>query len=228
MLSKRLQTIYDLVDENSNLADIGADHGFLLIELAKNNKCNLLLGVENKKGPYEKLLNDIRINSLKNKIFTSFSDGLSKITPEYKTIVIAGIGTDNIKKIIKDSISSIDFINTFIIDSHTKIEELRKFVVSLGFKISQEKILKEDNIVYEIIRFDKGSATYSDIQYKFGPCLIKEKTNDFINIYKERLMWLKNKRKNTSNPDFIRSLELDIKEIEAIIYENQCFIKKIK
>lgn len=220
MLSKRLQAIFDLVDENSNLADIGADHGFLLIELAKNHRCNLLLGVENKKGPYDKMVNNIKINRLKDTIYTSLSDGLTNVPSEYKTIVIAGMGTDNIKKIISDSITSIDFINTFIIDSHTKIEELRKFIVSLGYIISKEKILKEDNIVYEIIRFDKGSGTYSRIQYKYGPCLINEKTSNFINIYKDKLIWLKNKKNNASNSDFIKSLELEIKEIEEIIYEH--------
>jgi tRNA (adenine22-N1)-methyltransferase len=220
MLSKRLQTIYDLVDKNSNLADIGADHGFLLIELAKSNKCNLLLGVENKSGPYDKLVENIKINTLNDRIRTSLSDGLCNVPSDYNTIVIAGMGTENIIKIISNSIKKIDFIDTFIIDSHTKVDELRKFMVSIGYKISNEEILREDNIVYEIIKFVKGKINYSEIQYKYGPCLLSEKSDTFVKIYKEKVAWMKQKIKSTKNLNYIATLESNIEEIEAIIHEN--------
>ena len=188
MLSKRLQIIADLVPKDSNVADIGCDHGYLLIYLKDNHFNGKLLGIDNKKGPLESFRNNLIQKKYENEITIKLSDGLKDIDNSFNTIVIAGMGFDNIKKIVLDSKEKLDNIETFIIDSHTKEPEVRKFFVKLGYKIEEELIIEENAIFYEIIKFVKGNREYSEIEYKFGPILIKEKSDVFKKKWNKKLL----------------------------------------
>ena len=188
MLSKRLQIIADLVPKDSNVADIGCDHGYLLIYLKDNHFNGKLLGIDNKKGPLESFRNNLIQKKYENEITIKLSDGLKDIDNSFNTIVIAGMGFDNIKKIVLDSKEKLDNIETFIIDSHTKEPEVRKFFVELGYKIEEELIIEENGIFYEIIKFVKGNKEYSEIEYKFGPILIKDKSDVFKKKWKKKLL----------------------------------------
>ena len=54
-ISKRLETIASMVPK-SVVADIGSDHGKLMIELFNSGKITKGYAVENKKGPYNRLV----------------------------------------------------------------------------------------------------------------------------------------------------------------------------
>ena len=92
-LSKRLSEIYALVDKNSNLADIGADHGQLVIELAKNKRCQRIFCNDNKSGPFKILKSAIEKFHFDN-VDVSLSDGLNELPSYVDSIVIAGLGGD--------------------------------------------------------------------------------------------------------------------------------------
>ena len=202
MLSKRLSIIYSFIDEGSSVVDVGCDHGYLLIELAKNNKSTNLLGVENKLGPFSTLNKNIKLNKLDGKINTSLSDGISNVDSSFDTLVIAGMGSDNIMGIIERNKDKLSLFNTIIIDSHTETE----------------KIIKDNKIVYEIIKFVKGKANYSDLEFKYGPIILNNKNDEeFKEIYKERVQYLTKKLENATNEKFKNNLSSEIEEICSIL-----------
>ena len=202
MLSKRLSIIYSFIDEGSSVVDVGCDHGYLLIELAKNNKSTNLLGVENKLGPFSTLNKNIKLNKLDGKINTSLSDGISNVDSSFDTLVIAGMGSDNIVGIIERNKDKLSLFNTIIIDSHTETE----------------KIIKDNKIVYEIIKFVKGKANYSDLEFKYGPIILNNKNDEeFKEIYKERVQYLTKKLENATNEKFKNNLSSEIEEISSIL-----------
>ena len=212
MISTRLQAIIDLLkaenDKNTiNIADIGSDHGYLLIELAKRNIGNKLFGVENKAGPFEHLKTNIVKSLNKNeqdKIIISFSSGLEQVGNEYNTIVIAGMGFLTIKSIIESHKKQFGHIifDTFIFDSHTMTAELRHYMHDNGFNIENEVCLYDKKVYYEIILFKKSDEliNYNDIDYKYGPILRKNKNDDFIKYYSNQILKLENQL-NTINFD---------------------------
>lgn len=181
-ISERIKTISELISVSENVADIGSDHGYLLIMLAKANMNRKLFGVENKKGPFSSLKKNVEKYDC---IDVSLSDGLDELSNEFHSVVIAGIGYDNINKIIQKNIKKLDFINDFYIDSHTNLYELRNFMISLGYEIIEEKIIKENGIFYEIIHFKKGSKNYSELEKNYGPILLKDKNQLFIEKYNQ-------------------------------------------
>jgi tRNA (adenine22-N1)-methyltransferase len=218
MLSKRLLTIANLVPKDSNVVDIGCDHGHLLIYLKDIGFNGKLLGVDNKVGPINSFKENLKKKRYEKIIKYSLSCGLEDVDSTYNTVVIAGMGFDNIKKIISEDINKLYFIDTFIVDSHTKEEETRKFFVSLGYLIEQEVILKEDGIFYEIVKFKKGHKKYSKNDFMFGPELLKERNQ----IFNEKWSFILNEyigiiAKMPEKDKKYRDLESKICEIKKII-----------
>lgn len=141
-LKPRLQAIADLIKPNSKVIDIGADHGLLDIYLTQNKNCSCLATdisakcIEKAKENAEKYQVNIK---------TKVADGLEGIELSNEIIVISGMGTRLIKKILNRKIT-----NDLIILSHTNIDELKQFLEEINYKIVNEIEIKEKK-EYKII-----------------------------------------------------------------------------
>lgn len=217
-LSNRLETIISFVDKNSCVADIGSDHGYVVKELILRNIAKKCLAVENKIGPYNNLCKNLKGV---NNIDISLSDGLDDLEESYTTVIIAGMGYDNIKKIIDNNIKKIDYISTFIIDSHTLTPKIRSYFLNIGYYIENEKCLIEKDIFYEVIKFKKGTASYDELDIKYGPILRKEKSEAFKTYYENEIARLRFLVKtNKIVPTRKKEIALQINELMEITYEN--------
>lgn len=222
-VSNRIKEIAKLIKKGSNVADIGSDHGYLLIELLNNNIANKVIGIENKVGPFTNLKTNLSniIKKYPNRCKLYLSSGLSDLSNEYETVVIAGMGFSTIESIILENKDKVKFIENFIIDSHNNMYELRKFIISLGFFISDEVALIENGIYYELISFTKGNKDYSDIELRYGPILMNKKYKDYIIHYEEEIRKLENLLLNNKiNNERKIEFKNRIKEIRTILYEN--------
>ena len=186
-LSKRLKIIHDMIP-NSVVADIGSDHGKLMIALVESGKVQKGYAIENKEGPFERLRNNLIRYHVNDKITPLFSDGIKDITRDVATIVIAGMGGSSIVNILKSHPEKLVRVQTIIIDAHNAVPLARKEICQMGFAIADEKIIKEEGIFYEIIKFIKADkAIISDEDLEFGPILRQEKSATFKEKYQSRL-----------------------------------------
>jgi len=186
-LSKRLLAIAEMVP-NSIVADIGSDHGKLMIELFNSGKIVKGYAVENKKGPYNRLVKSLEKEGVIDSVVPIFSDGITDLPPSVTTVVIAGMGGKTIVEILKKHQSKLKNVDTLILDAHSCIPFLRDEVTKMGYAISDERIIKEDDVFYEIIKFIKADiAFYSSDDIEFGPILRKEKNTLFKEKYKNRI-----------------------------------------
>lgn len=167
--------------------DVGADHGKLIISLLENNKISKGVAVENKKGPFDRLNKAIIESGHQDLILVQFADGISKLPSDVNTVIIAGMGGFSILKILEKDISKLPNVQSIIVDAHNSIDIVRRGIVKLGYRIVMEKVIFEDDIYYEIIRFDKGQANYDELDYLYGPILRKEKDHLFIKKHQKRL-----------------------------------------
>lgn len=189
-LSQRLDAIAQMIPDNSNVIDVGCDHGLLSIYLSNIKGCNCIASDVN-----DNALNSARLNKEKYKsnIEIRLTDGINGIqinNDDY--IVIAGMGTPTIKKILDNKKLS----NHLIISSNNHLYELRKYIISLGYKIVDEKYIYEHNKGYVIIKFIKGKDKYSINELKYGPFTIKN--NDYLVYELEKLYKIKNKIKDSN------------------------------
>ena len=186
-LSKRLKIIHDMVPK-SVVADIGSDHGKLMIALVQSGTITKGYAVENKEGPFERLRSNLVRYHVDDMITPLFSDGIKDITRDVGTIVIAGMGGTNIINILKAHPEKMVRVQTIIVDAHTAVPYVRKEICQMGFAIADEKIVKEDDIFYEIIKFIKADkAIISDEDLEFGPILRQEKSATFKEKYQNRI-----------------------------------------
>ena len=191
-LSKRLKIIHDMVP-NSVVADIGSDHGKLMIALVQSGKVKKGFAVENKEGPFERLRSNLIRYHVNDVITPLFSDGIKDITRDVSTIVIAGMGGQTIVNILKAHPEKLISVQTIIIDAHTAVPFARREICQMGFAIADEKIVKEDDIFYEVIKFIKAEkAIISDEDLEFGPILRQEKSATFKEKYQNRIYEIDN------------------------------------
>ena len=59
------------------------------------------------------------------------------------TVILAGMGGDNIVKILNKYPNKVKKLNRIIVDAHTDIPKVRKCIVNYGFEIEKEKILEK-------------------------------------------------------------------------------------
>ena len=186
-LSKRLKIIHDMVPP-SVVADIGSDHGKLMIALVQSGKVKKGFAVENKEGPFERLRSNLIRYKVNEQITPLFSDGIKDITRDVGTIVIAGMGGQTIVKILMDHPEKLVSVQTIIIDAHTAVPLARKEISQMGFAIADEQIVKEDGIFYEIIKFIKADiAALTNEDLEFGPILRHQKSATFKEKYQDRI-----------------------------------------
>ncbi len=214
-LSPRLKMIASMVPSNTSVADIGADHGYLIGYLKENNLISKGLGVENKVGPYNILKNNL--SALNLDIETSLSDGISYLPDYINTIIIAGMGKDTIIKIFEDSLSRLLTLDNVIISSHGKMDEIRSYLISKGFYIDNEDCIIDEDKYYEVSLFKKGHKEYSSLEIKYGPILLQKKNEYFITHIQDQLTKIENLRNENLPLNRVEEIINSIKEYQNVL-----------
>ena len=103
-MDSRMQAVLNFVAAGSRVADIGADHGYLSIELIKSGRAVKVIATEKNIGPFEALKKNISAAGFENFIEVRLGDGLKIFSAgEVDTICIAGMGGALIAKILDDA-----------------------------------------------------------------------------------------------------------------------------
>ena len=217
-LSKRLQAIYDMVPSGV-VADVGSDHGKLIISLFENGVISKGYAIENKKGPYARLEKAIKDRGLEKNVIPMLSDGISELPSDVDTVIIAGMGGFNIIEILKSHVRKLKNVRTIIVDAHKSIPEMRKQICKLGYVIADEEMVCEDNIYYEIIKFIAGEVGYlDDPDIEFGPILRNEKSCTFKEKYNSRIREIDRLLLNNKMPENkTRELNKEKERIRSVL-----------
>ena len=215
-ISDRLKTTAEIVlnKKSNKIIDVGCDHALLDIYLLQIDSSLKIVASDNKKLPLENAKKNIEKYSFLNKIEVCLKDGIENIDKDIDTVIISGMGCETIIEILNRSKQELEHVNRLIISSNNKYPQLREEITKLGFIISDEKIVYEDNKYYIIIEFIKGNKKYTKKELFFGPILLKNKNELFNNYYQ---MIKENDRKiinNLTNDDKKRSIKKEINDIE--------------
>ena len=176
---ERLELLESLVD-TKRVFDVGSDHGLLAINLSKDHE---VVASDISTSSIEKISDNVA--KAKAKVEVILSDGLDKLDIKKKdTVIIAGMGTYTILKILKNNIDKVP--NTLIIQANNNHDILRREITKLGYYIDREETLYQ-NRWYTIIRFKKGYKKYSKIDYLVGPNPTKDYINFNLGLYSKAL-----------------------------------------
>ncbi|SEF73897.1 tRNA (adenine22-N1)-methyltransferase [Caloramator fervidus] len=184
-LSERLNHIVDLIPPCECLADIGTDHGYVLIHCISKGICNKGIATDVKKGPIDIAIKNLKKYRVINKVDTRIGNGLLPLKEgEADVIVIAGMGGNLIANILKEGRHIANTAKYLILQPMQNPELLRKFLVNNNFKIVDEDIVKDDNKFYHIIKVINGKeeAYGKEVLYYVGKILL-EKRHPLVKEY---------------------------------------------
>lgn len=221
-LSKRLSAAAELCREGSFIADVGTDHAYLPIYLAKKGRIRGGVVSDINRGPIERARSHIAEAELGSVLTPLLCDGLSGLEGYLQNcpadIFILGMGGELIARIISDA----PFVKKqgirLILQPMTHPELLRKFLLENGFRITEERLVSEEKI-YQLLSTEyTGEITeYSQIELMFGrlniehrPPLLSELLSHTERVMSDRIKGKRLSGADTSEEEFI------LKEIEKL------------
>ena len=191
-ISSRLKELCNFINPDDRIIDVGCDHALLDIYLCEQYDNIKIIASDIHEGALKNAINNVTKHNLNDRISLRLGDGLSIINQdEIDTILIAGMGFYTIKDILSNSVKMIN-VNKIVIQSNTDVVKLRKFVIKLGYKIVKEKLVKDNDIIYTIIEFNKGEEKYSYEEIYFGPRILENKDDLFFEYYSKKLLKYEN------------------------------------
>ncbi|MFS8177465.1 tRNA (adenine(22)-N(1))-methyltransferase [Limosilactobacillus reuteri] len=190
-LSARLACVASLVPAGARVADIGSDHAYLPAALVLDGKIDFAIAGEVVKGPYENAVHEIKDHQLEGKVIPRLADGLAAIEPADKvdTITIAGMGGSLIASILEKDKNKLTGIKRLVLQPNVGESQLREWLMNNHYQIMTEKIIEEDNHIYEIIVAEPSVVPfrYSKYELDFGPFLLENKGPIFKKKWQEYL-----------------------------------------
>ncbi len=166
--------------DNATVADIGADHGKLLVYLADQKKLITGIAGELNRGPWENATSYVRKAGWQSKIDVRLGDGLAVIHEPVDAIVIAGMGGALITGILAEGLDKLAGVNRLILQPNIGEYRVREWLYEQGWSLIAEEIVLEDGIYYEIIVAEHSNTmdhNYAQLPfnkerfYQIGPLL---------------------------------------------------------
>ncbi|AKX33952.1 tRNA: m1A22 methyltransferase [Spiroplasma litorale] len=182
-LTPRLFALAKLINEDDIVADIGTDHAYLPIYLAKDRKAKKIYATDISEGPLNTAINNIRSFGVENIIETKLADGI-EWTKNNKfvinTCIISGVGSNTMLNILSNDNKNID---SYIFCTNTSLEKIREWSKNKKYFIESETLVEDNEIIYEIIKVNKfaGKRVKNKKDQYFGPWLRRENNKMFIN-----------------------------------------------
>lgn len=183
----RLELISSYIKDDEKVIDVGCDHAYLSILLAKRNIKSIASDLR------ENIINKTSQNinqEYKKYITFRVGNGITLNENEQDYIpVLAGMGTHSILEIIK---TSKYIFNKIITISNNNHDILRSEMAKLGYISRAEEIIKEKGKYYNLIVFKRGHTTYNEEELLIGINhknikLLKEKNELLIKKYENIL-----------------------------------------
>lgn len=185
-LSKRLQAVADMVTTGNRVADIGCDHGYVSIYLIEHHISARVIAMDVNVGPLEKAKEHIVQHGLLPYIETRLSDGAAKLLPmEVDTLLCAGMGGKLMIRILEDGKNVIPYIKEIILQPQSEIHLVRQYLRKIGFSITTENMIYEEEKYYPMMRAVPVSSVESEKEFmedfkyalydKYGRLLLENK-----------------------------------------------------
>lgn len=152
-ISKRLETIANLVTPGYRVSDIGTDHGFVPIYLLRNHISPFVIAADLSSGSLEKARQNVSRAGLSDVIECRLSDGLSNVDPgEVESIIISGMGGILIDRILRANPEVVESVKELILSPHRNSELITKFAEEFHFQIVYDKTIQDKKKDYRIFK----------------------------------------------------------------------------
>lgn len=174
-MTKRLEILFSLITPCNVFADVGCDHGYIAKAVLDNGLANNVIISDISKKSLSKA--QTLLKNYKDKVKSFCCDGVKDFDGEPDQIFIAGMGGEEIVKIIKN----VKFLpKKFVLCPHKNTFIVRELLLNLGYKLVRDFTFLADLKFYDAIVAEFGTDTYNLKQLTFGKENLTNYSNDFL------------------------------------------------
>ena len=216
-LSKRLFQVAKYIEGFHSLVDVACDHGYLGIYCALNYDMDKVLLTDINQEPLRMAIQNISNFGLEGQVFAQLGDGLKPVDSAYDVISICGVGGKLIADILHSDLKVAKSAKRLVLCANNDNYTLRSFLANNGFEIVQEEMVL-DYKYYEIIVAEPTSSKplYTELELKYGPLLLKKKSQSFYDFYQKKLKTLEKQSVNAKKSGKEELVD-KIKELKKIL-----------
>lgn len=188
-ISRRLLACADLVPAGARVADVGCDHGYLGIHLLQTGRAAHVIATDLREKPLQKARANAAQFGTADRMDFFTANGLAAVDPQtVDTVVIAGMGGDNIASILDAAAWVHDPRYTLILQPQTSGNDLRRYLGRAGFSIEAEALVRDGGFLYFTIlaRFGGGTPLTPGQQY-LSPQLLRSR-DPLLPAYFDRIL----------------------------------------
>lgn len=209
------------------MADIGSDHALLPCYMIAEGLCPWAICGELGDGPFGRTRQAVREQGLSGLIQVRQGNGLEVLVPaEVSTVVLAGMGGNNIIDILKKSIDKTMSYKRLILQPMNALSEVRLLASNWGWKIERETVVKDSDYYVNLVINPQSGQPYrlSDRELRLGPYFLNHcgdsKVRDYYNFHLEKYRQIISGIPHESSSRALvqkRAFEERIKELEEIL-----------
>ncbi|MBR3803862.1 MAG: SAM-dependent methyltransferase [Clostridia bacterium] len=174
----RLRTLFSLVGTGEVFADVGCDHGYLAEMVLKSGNYKRVIISDISKSSLQKAVDLLKPYG--DRVTAVVSDGLESFTELPDEVAIAGMGGEEIVKILSSAMS---LPKKLVLAPQKNSVKVRKLLFDLGYKILKDFTIKDKGKFYDIIsavEADIEPKEYTNLEYIYGRDNLNERPDDFI------------------------------------------------
>lgn len=220
----RIDKVLEYIPTDSTVADIGCDHGYVLIKGVIEGKISQGIGIDVSKGPFQQAISNLEEYRVQEKIEIRLGDGLKPINEgECDICVIGGMGGRLITKILEDNLEKSRSFKRLILQPMNSERILRQFLINNEWTIIDEKILNLDRLYLYIVAEKGNMEVDNNFIYDIGPILATNKDDGRNQYINEKISKLQNILLNINKGK--ENDESRLKEIEELIEKWRSYLE---
>lgn len=178
-LSPRLALLAGWVPPGAKLADIGTDHAYLPVWLTLHGRVISAIASDLRPGPLARARETGRAWGVEDRIAFRLGDGLAAVRPEEcDTVVVAGMGGENIAAILAAAPWTAGGGHTLLLQPQSRAEALRAFLAGHGYAIRREALVLDRGVLYPVMEAGAGEMSLTPGQLLGGAGLLHDPLGD--------------------------------------------------
>ena len=181
-LSPRLLAAASEIGVVDSLADIGTDHGKLIVYALERGLAKRAFAVDISPKSLDKARRNIQERSFSKVVEFYCGDGLKPLADVSDVVVIAGIGGNETVKILTEGKQQ----KKLVLIPHQDAQIVRKFLVENGYRLEKDYYV-EDGKYYAVLvaTYGKEAISYTEEEYWLGKNV--PETEAFYKRHEKRL-----------------------------------------
>ena len=209
---ERINKLCSYLTKCGTFADVACDHGYIAEFMLKNGLCERAVVSDISEKCLKKAETLLSEYISAGKCRAVCCDGLEEIDRETDCVMIAGIGGEEIIKILSEG-----FIpKSFVFQPMKNADTLRGYLLKNDCFIETDDIFSDGKKYYFVIKGGKGRAPmYTEEQLLYGKDSLKNPV--FYEYLREALNKKKGYLKNDMTDESRRTITLQIKEMEEVL-----------